>query len=189
MRSLVRTSNRLLEPDRCRRVVIYRSELPTSLVQQVTKIRDRAFSAIGESHHLSAHKAIGSVFRHCLNFAPLTIKSMLYANEDARPKLGSRGFGGAGTSAPGISCVAGSSQAHSISWSTMTSFVLGPAATRRSFNMVRQYSSGQSWSTYSASVPPSLLFAGSLPSVLLRSIRDHRGVTRMGSLGTNHPVT
>ena len=41
--------------------------------------------------------------------------SVLYDIEDAQPKLGSRGLGGTGISAPGISCVAGSSQAHAIS--------------------------------------------------------------------------
>jgi len=144
MKSLDWNSNRLLVPDRRRRIVMYRDELPTSLVQQVTEIRDRAFFAVIESHHLSARKDSSSVFRHSLSLSLLTMTSVLYAMEDARPKLQSSGFGGTGTSAPGISCVAGSSQTHAINWSTMTSCVFGPAATRKCFNMVRQYSSGQS---------------------------------------------
>lgn len=71
--------------------------------------------------------------------------SVLYAIEPARPMLGSSGFGGTGISAPGISCTAGSSHTQAMIWSSMTSCVLGPAAARRCFSMVRQYSSDQSW--------------------------------------------
>jgi hypothetical protein len=49
--------------------------------------------------------------------------------------------------APGISCETGSLQAHAISWSTMTSWAFGPAATRKCFSIMRQYSSAQSWRT------------------------------------------
>ena len=52
-----------------------------------------------------------------------------------------------GSSAPGIFCAAGSSQANDITCSTMSSWVFGPAAARRCFSMVRQYSSAQSCST------------------------------------------
>jgi hypothetical protein len=34
---------------------MYCDELPTGLMQQVAKIRDRAFFAVQEAHHLSAH--------------------------------------------------------------------------------------------------------------------------------------
>jgi len=69
MKSLDWNSDRLLVPDRRRRVVMYRDELPTSLVQQVTEIRDRAFFAVVESHHLSARKDASSVFRHSLSLS------------------------------------------------------------------------------------------------------------------------
>ena len=77
----------------------------------------------------------------------LTCISTRYTPEPARPMLGSSGWGGAGSSAPGISCKAGSSQAVENTCSTRTSWVFGPAAARKCFNMVRQYSSDQSCST------------------------------------------
>ena len=57
IRTLVRNSNRLLEPDRSRRVVMYSDELPTSLVQQVAEIGDRALLAVEIFHHLCAAPA------------------------------------------------------------------------------------------------------------------------------------
>ena len=70
---------------------------------------------------------------------------MICANEPARPQFGRRGLGGRESSAPEISCVAGSSQGHAICRSTTTSWVLGPAADRSCFKIVTQYSSAQSW--------------------------------------------
>jgi hypothetical protein len=67
-----------------------------------------------------------------------------YVIEVARPKLGSSGFGGTGSLVPGISCGTDSLEAHAVSWSTMTSWVFGPAATRKCFSIMRQYSSAQS---------------------------------------------
>jgi len=63
-RTLVYNSNRLSEPDRRRRrVIICTSELPTCLVEQVTKLGDRAFCAIEVTHHLRCEKNISSVIR------------------------------------------------------------------------------------------------------------------------------
>jgi hypothetical protein len=120
---------------------MYSDELPASPVQQVAKIRDRALLAVGEPHHLCAVaiKRKGLSAWQCYIILPLlTMTSVLYAIDDARPKLGSSGLCGTGTSAPGISCVAGSSQAQAISCSTMMSWVLGAAPTRRCFSMERQ---------------------------------------------------
>ena len=145
IRTLVRNSNRLLVPDRSWRVVMHSDELPTTLVQKVAKVGDRAFLSVVKSHHLSRKSSV--LLSQFLVLRLLTMTSVLYAIADARPKLGSRGLGGMGTSAPGISRVAGSSHAQAISCSAMTSCVLGPAATRRCFSTVRQYSSAQSWRT------------------------------------------
>lgn len=71
----------------------------------------------------------------------------MYAVWAAQPMFRSNGWGGTESSAPGISCAAGSSHTNEIIISTMTSWVLGPAAARRCLSMVRQYSSAQSWST------------------------------------------
>jgi hypothetical protein len=81
------------------------------------------------------------------SFGPLTKRSVLYAVRAAQPMFRSNGWGGTGSSAPGISCAAGSSHTNKIINSTTTSWVLGPAAARRCLSMVRQYSSDQSWST------------------------------------------
>ena len=124
---------------------MYNRELPTCLVKQVTKMGYRAFLAVEISHHLWRVKTSAQVNPAFKNALP-TIKSELYDIEVARPKLGSNGFGATRSSAPGISWATGSSQAHAISRSTMTSWVLGPAAARRCFSMVRQYSSAQLWS-------------------------------------------
>jgi len=122
------------------------SELPTCLVKQVTKLGDRAFCAVEETHHLRCAKnQLGHPCR--LSSLFLTFKSIPYTAVVARPKLGSSGSGGGVSSAPGISCVAGSSQAYVTSRSTQTSWVLGPAAARIFFSILRQYSSDQSWST------------------------------------------
>ena len=147
IRTLVRNSNRLLVPDRSRRVVMHSDELPTSLVQKLAKVSDRTFLSVVISHHLSRKRRQLSSFVAILVSRLLTMTSVLYAIADARPKLGSRGEGGVGISAPGISCVAGSSHTQAISCSAMTSCVLGPAAARRCFSTVRQYSSAQSWRT------------------------------------------
>jgi hypothetical protein len=128
---------------------MYGNELPTNLPQHVAKISDCALLTVGEYHHLHAttkkKEMSGKPYRRNIEHRILlTMISVLYDIEDARPKFGSRGLGGTGTSAPGISCVAGSSHAQAINWSTMTSWVLGPAATRRCFIMARQYSSALS---------------------------------------------
>jgi|SRR6267142_2671085 len=147
IRTLIRNSNRLSEPDCSRQVIMYSRELPTCLVEQVTKMGYRAFLAVEIGHHLWGVKTSAQV-KPAFWYALPTIKSELYTIEVARPKFGSNGFGGTRRSAPGISCATGSSQAHAISRSMMTSWVLGPAAARRCFSMVRQYSSAQSWSIW-----------------------------------------
>jgi len=60
VRILVRNSDRLLEPDCRRRFVMYSNELPTSLIQQVSKVRDRALLAVETSHHHDV-----GIVRHC----------------------------------------------------------------------------------------------------------------------------
>ena len=82
------------------------------------------------------------------NKSELAVASMACAIDPAQPQFGSRGLGGTESPAPGISTVAGSLQAHPISRSTMISCVLGPAACRKCFKIVMQYSSAQSWSTW-----------------------------------------
>jgi hypothetical protein len=52
IRTLIRNSNRLSEPDRSRRVIMYSRELPSCLVKQVTKMGYRAFLAVEINHHL-----------------------------------------------------------------------------------------------------------------------------------------
>ena len=141
--------NHLLEPDKRRRVMIYSSELPTCLTEQVAEISDRAFFSINVAHHLRWERKIYQQshrqFQVPLLF--LTMMSAMYAIEAARPVLRSNGSGGTGNSAPGISCATGSSQTVENTCSMMTSRVFCPAAARRCFNMVRQYSSAQSWNT------------------------------------------
>jgi hypothetical protein len=53
IRTLVRNCNRLLVPDGSWRVMMHSDELPTSLVQKVAKVGDRAFLSVVKSHHLS----------------------------------------------------------------------------------------------------------------------------------------
>ena len=135
---------------------MYGYELPASLIKQVTKIGDRAFLTIEETHHLLTDARgtrkrqregirIDIVVR-VLSFY-LTRRSAQYTFETERPMLRSSGSGGTGHSAPGISCVAGSSQANSVICSRISSWVSAPAAARRCLSMVRQYSSAQLWST------------------------------------------
>lgn len=126
--------------------MVYANKLPACLVKQVTKEGDGTFVAVVQSHHLRCGK-LSVTNSSKVDFTLLTAMSKWYTIESARPKLGSRGFGGTGSSAPGISCVAGSSQASVINWSTITSCVLGLAAIRKCFSIGRQYSSAQSWST------------------------------------------
>jgi hypothetical protein len=135
---------------------MYSNELPTRLIEQVTKIGDRTLLTIEQTHHLSAReiekkgKKVGSVLSSSqfeFRFCPLTRMSVWYANWAVWPMFRSNGWGGAGSSAPGTSCAAGSSHTHEINISTTTSWVLGPAAARRCLSMGRQYSSAQSWST------------------------------------------
>src|ERR1700744_2897576 len=78
----------------------------------------------------------------------LAVASVACIIEAARPQFGSRGLGGTARSAPGMSCVAGSSQAHAISRSTITRCVFGRAAVRKCFKIVTQYSFAQSWRTW-----------------------------------------
>jgi hypothetical protein len=139
--------NHLLEPDKRRCIMIYSSELPTCLIEQVTKISDRAFFSI--AHHLRWERKICQQGNHLIRVPLLflTMMSAMYAIEAARPVLRSSGWGGTGSSAPGISCAIGSSQTVENTCSMMTSRVFRPAAARRCFSMVRQYSSAQSWNT------------------------------------------
>jgi hypothetical protein len=136
---------------------MYSNELPTRLVEQVTKIGDRTLLTIEETHHLSAREiekkeksgqsSSSSLSLFEFRFCPLTWRSVMYAVWAAQPMFRSNGWGGTGSSAPGTSCTAGSSHTNEIIISTTTSWVLGPAAARRCLSMVRQYSSAQSWST------------------------------------------
>jgi hypothetical protein len=85
------------------------SELPSRLIEQVTEMGDSAFSK--DSRHLltsgRAEKEKKSRVSHvfivvcvpCL----LTRRSIAYATEAARPMSRSSGWGGTGSSAPGVS--------------------------------------------------------------------------------------
>src|SRR6266852_1404152 len=121
-----RNSDHLLVPERRWRVTMYRTQLPPCLFQQVTQIRDRAFLPIYEAQQLRWECKDKSQLCHCLIGLPLlflTCISTRYTPVPARPKLRSSGLGGAGSSAPGISCASGSSQGVENTCSTTTSWV------------------------------------------------------------------
>ena len=143
-----RNSNHLVVPNHCCCIIVYSNQFPPCLFEQVTEIGERAFLAIKKTHHLGWKRKIKSAY-HLIgaSFHFLTSMSTRYTIEPARPKLRSRGWGGAESSAPWISRAAGSSQTVEYTCSTRTSWVFCPAAARRCFSMVRQYSSDQSCST------------------------------------------
>jgi hypothetical protein len=73
--TLNRNSDRLLEPDHRRGIMMYGSELPTCLIEQVTKISDRAFLAIMIAHHLLVGAQKESQLRSSSFSLFLTIRS------------------------------------------------------------------------------------------------------------------
>jgi hypothetical protein len=101
-------------------------------------VRAEKGKTLDQSYH---HRSLRVTF--CL----LTMRSLAYTFEAVRPMLRSSGWGGTGSSAPKLFCAAGSSQANDITYSTTSSWVFGPAAARRCFSIVTQYSSAQSLST------------------------------------------
>lgn len=76
---------------------MYSNELPTSLMEQVTKIRDRTLLTVEQTHHLSAReiekkeKSGQSCHRREFRSCPLTRRSVLYAVRAPQPMFQSNG--------------------------------------------------------------------------------------------------
>ena len=101
--------------------MVYSNEFPPCLIEQVTKIGDCALFAIIEGHHLWRERQTCQLSHFLIQVPLLTELSIRYTNEAARPMLRRSGLGGTGSSAPGISCAAGSPQTVENTCSAMTS--------------------------------------------------------------------
>src|SRR6266404_5140956 len=106
---LLRNCNSPLELLR-QSIMVHGDKLPACLVEQVAQSRYDAFLPVEQTHHLRrVHQP--SVHTSISTLGELTIASKICPSARARPQFGSKGLGGAGSTAPGMSCMAGSSQA------------------------------------------------------------------------------